>query len=50
MIALSFLTILSLFGFVAAEDVSLPIDESCARRVIVEAGDTCDYICACDQG
>lgn len=35
---------LPLLALVAADDVA-PVDERCARTVIVEAGDTCDFIC-----
>lgn len=48
MLAFSFLTALPLLAFVAAEDAAPevpPVDERCARTVIVEEGDTCDYIC-----
>ncbi|EJT45977.1 hypothetical protein A1Q2_01317 [Trichosporon asahii var. asahii CBS 8904] len=34
---------LPLLALVAADDVA-PVDERCARTVIVEAGDTCDFI------
>lgn len=37
------LSALPLLALVAADDI--PVDERCARTVIVEEGDTCDFIC-----
>lgn len=37
------LSALPLLALVAADDI--PVDERCVRTVIVEEGDTCDFIC-----
>lgn len=38
------LSALPLLALVAADDAPA-VDERCARTIIVEEGDTCDFIC-----
>lgn len=42
---LAFLAV-PLLALVAAQEAP-PLDERCSRSVVVEEGDTCDFICTC---